>query len=210
MGNKQLNKLVISFQEEPSDETFMKIHEEVLAKWKKTNMIKSLGRKYRLDFAEVESLAYFKLQDVVKKYNPSGDFYNMLSVSISRGCLDLWRGKNSYDQEISLDFCLDSDDDSDTSLSDFIPCANAEEEITEYLQRNSDQRQLIAQLIDKAPEKCSQAAKAFVRCNFSYSAAAKLLNTSLPTVKRRIEKLATYFDANQNGDYRDFFTVATA
>lgn len=210
MENKQLNSLVISYQGNTGEEEFPLIYKEVTSRWKKTNTINSLSRKYNLDPDEVESLAMKKLFEIVGSYRETGDFYNMLSVSISRSCRDLRRKENKHEGNVSLDLESNDDGEEATSLANYIPCANAEDEIIEYLQIKDDQRQLIAQLTDKAPSKCVQAAKAFVESGFSYKKAAKLLNTSAPTVKRRIEKIANYFDANQNGYIYDYFTVATA
>ena len=212
MNNKQLKNLVISYQESSCEVKFSEIFEKVSEVWKRNKVLYSLARKYGLDFSEVESLANWILYETVNKYESTGNFYNFLSVALSRKCINLRRDSAKYiDNEISLNTTTNSDeDDSDNPLLDYLVCANAEDEAIENLQKKSDQSQLVAQLIDKAPEKCSQALKAYVESDFSYPEAAKLLNTSYPAVKRRVEKIATYFDANQNGSVYDYFTVATS
>lgn len=213
MNNKQLNNLVISYQGNRSEKVFTEIFEKVTEIWKSNNVLYSLARKYGLDYSEVESLANYTLYDTVRKYENTGNYYNFLSVALSRKCMNLRRDLSNYlDNEVSLNASVDNDneDKPENPLIKFLVNADAEEEIVKRLQKKIDQRQLIDDLLDKAPSKCRQALEAYVESRYSYTEAAKLLNISYPAVKRRVEKIATYFDANQNGNVYDYFTVATA
>lgn len=211
MNNTQLNNLVISYQENKCDITFSEIFRKVSETWSQRRVILSLSRKYGLEYDEVVSLANNLVFELASKYRPTGDFYKLLSVALSRKCISLRRDSARYiEDEVSLDASISAEEDSESTLIDFLIHANVEEEAIENLQRESDQRQLIAQLIDKAPDKSRQALKAYVESDFSYTVAAKLLGTKYDTVKRRVEKIANYYDANHNGELYDYFTVATA
>lgn len=214
MTNKQLNRLVESYQKTPSEESFRKVYDVVMARWVKENAIQNIARRYSLDHDDVLGVALDKLMESIDKYKVGkSNFYNFLSVSVSRACIDLHRKNRRHYEVVSFEqeFGQESEKYSETStLLDFLPHANAEEEIIETLQKKIDQRQLIDSLLDKAPFESRQALEAFVESDYSYTEAAKLLGTSYPTVKRRIEKIATYFDANQNGNIYDYFTSATA
>lgn len=217
MHNKQLNNLVISYQEsQPSKKEviFTEIFEEVRKRWRKENSISHLSRRYRLDEQDVESLANFELMKSVEEYELKGAFYNFLSSRVSRRCIDLSRKLTTKNEsEISLDKSINStseEDSRENPLIDFLIHANVEEEAIENLQRKGDQRQLIAQLLDKAPLKSRQAIQAFVESDFSYTHAAKKLGVAYNTVRRQIENVSKYYDANHSGDISDYYTVATA
>lgn len=214
MINKQLNNLVISYQTTKDELVFSKVYAEVVKRWHREGSFSKLSTRYRLDFADVESLANYELLNVIDSYKDVGDFYNMLSVVISRRCIDRSRKLTSKrNAEISLDASISYEDDNaegfDNPLLNFLIHANVEDEAIENLQRNSDQRQLIAHLTDEASDKSVQAIKAYVESDFSYTRAAKLLGMKYDTVKRNVEKVASCFDANQNGFIYDYFTVAT-
>lgn len=211
LNHTQLNNLVISYQESRCEVTFSEIFERVSEFWKRNRVLHSLAKKYQLDFAEVESLANYTLYEIVDKYKDSGDFYRYLSTSLSRKCINLRRDSAKYlENELSLDASVASEDDSENPLIEFLVHANVEDEAIENLQRKSDQRQLIAHLLDKAPSKSLQAIEAYVETDFSYTQAAKLVGAKYDTVKRRVEKVASYYDANRSGSIKDYFTVATA
>lgn len=214
MNNKQLNNLVISYQNLSDEPSFSLVYEEVRRRWKKDNVLTSLSRRYGLDYSEVESLANEVMYDIVRNYDRSGDFYNFLSSRLSSRCIDM-RRRLSYRQEreVSLQSSITEEDSLDNEVDnpiiDFLVAANAEDEAIENLQRKSDQRQLIAHLLAKAPEKNRQALNALVESNHVYLQAAKLIGVKPDTVKDRVRKIATYFDANRNGHYYDYFTVET-
>src|SRR5690625_6186132 len=76
----------------------------------------------------------------------------------------------------------------DPHLVKFIPHANAEDEAIESFQKTSEQRQLLANLLERADDKSRQAIIAYSQSK-SYLEAAKLLGISNHAVKRRIEKV---------------------
>lgn len=209
MNNKQLNNLVISYQESKDELVAKEIHEIVTSIWERGKVLHSLAWRYGVEIAEVESLANFLLYEKIKTYEHVGDFYNLLSVSLSRRCINIRRDHAKFiDNEISLESSVNDEDD-ENPLIKFLVAANAEDEAVENLQRKSDQRQLIASLIDKAPEKCRQALKAYIESDYSYTKAAKLIGVKYDTVKRRVENIANYFDPNKFGQVSDYFTEPT-
>lgn len=209
MKNRKLNSLVVSYQENPTDEGFRKVYDAVVERWTSERAIDNMSRRYQIDYNDILGMALEKLWKAVDEFvYGKSDFYSFLSVAISRGCIDVHRSLKRHKGCISLEYGTDSETSEEISLLDVLPCANAEDEIIESIQKESDQRQLIANLIRKAPEKCRQALEAYVSSNFSYTEAAKLLNTSYPTVKRRVEKIAEYFNDEKFGNIHDYYTVA--
>lgn len=209
MKNRKLNKLVVSYQENPTDGGFRRVYATVSERWTSERAIENLSRRYKLDYNDILGMALEKLWDAVDKFEDGkSDFYSFLAVAISRGCVDIHRKLKRHQGNISLNYETDSETSEEISLLDVLPCANAEDEIVEKMQKESDQLQLIANLIRKAPEKCRQALEAYALCDFSYTEAAKLLDTSYPTVKRRVEKIAEYFNEDIYGNLHDYYTAA--
>ena len=206
MKNFQLNKLALRFKEEPTDDNFWALYQEVTTRWTEANVISKLANKYKLDFSEVKTAVEEKIYLVAEKYEiEKGNFYNLLSASVSNACIDLQR----YCERINRNtISIETDEYDDYSLLNLLPHANAEDKIIEYLQKESDQRQLITNLVANAPEKCRQALEALAKYDFSYTDAAKHLNTSYPAVKRRVEKLSEYFSEEKYGHLYDYYTVA--
>lgn len=206
MTNEQVNNLVISYQEDEEESVFTELFEVVSKYWESNKVFYSLARKHNVEVVEVESMANILVYETVKKYEPTGNYLNFLAVALSRKCSNLRRDTAKYfENETSLEETLGDDEDG-SSLADFI----ITESNIEYERKKDDQCQLIAQLLDEAPDKSRQALKAYVESDYSFPKAAKLLGISYPAVKRRIEKLATYFDANQNGSINEYYTTATA
>jgi len=145
--DKQLNKLVISYQKSGCEEMFRDIYTEVTERWKRGNVINSISKRYGLDSAEVESIANYELYNVVLRYEPVGNFYNFLSTVISGKCIDERRRlQKEIESEITLDYPKTSEEDEESAIIDYFIGGDVEEEAIEKLQKKGDQRQLIAQL----------------------------------------------------------------
>lgn len=207
MDNEKLNSYVTSYQSTKKEDTFLVIYNEVMRRWRNANLYTLLAKRYKLCVTEVEGIALEKLFYTVNYYRPDGDYYNMLGTSIRRSCIDEFRKNEKRINDISIESFKDKND-MEIDLSEFLVCANAEDEAIQELQIKNDQRQLIVKLLEKANEKSRQALNAY-SVSSSYLEASKLLGVDNQTVERRIKKISKYFDANQNGTIYDFFTVAT-
>lgn len=208
---KKLNKYVLKLQiceSSDYDSLFSEFYRELTSIWSSKGVIRSLANKYRLDEDDVLSIASFKSYELIEKFDETqGDFYHLLSTSISRKLIDAADKRNEHANAHAASFETSMEDD--PNIIPFIPHANAEEEAIEHLQKESEQRQLLAYLVEKADDKCQQALSAFSKSK-SYREVAKLLGISHPAVKRRIKKVAKQFDSNKHGSIYDYFTVPTA
>lgn len=205
--NKQINELVEDFQSTGCDIFFRDLSKTLTKAWRKDGAIRGLARRYGITEGEVMSIALERAYRLTNVYETGkGDFYRLLSRTLSNACIDELR-RNKRHETVPLDSVKESDDDWD--LLDYIPTGNAEDEAIEFLQIKNDQRQLVASMLDKAPDKCRQAVEAYIESDFSITDAAKRLGVSYPTAKRRIEMLSRFYSENQYGNLNDYFTVAT-
>jgi len=187
----------MEYQRTFDEDVFERIYAEASANWPK--MIPRLARRYVLDEHDVSSVAHEKLFELAKSYErEKGTFENMLGRAIRLGCIDLVRKRKRHESHYLFDDFAKVERYTDRR-------ANAEEECIEYLQKKYDQRQLVEHLMELADDKTRQSLIAFIESDFSYSNAAKRLNTTRKTVRRRITNLAKFVPDN----YRDYFTVPT-
>lgn len=205
----KINSLVESLQlENPHTEAFDRkftvLYEHVSERWRSDNVLTSLARKYNEPESEILSIALDKIYETVQTfYKKEFAYYNYLSRSISLGCANVLKKKYDRDKEELTENI--SNMENDPKLVDFIPQSNNIEEF----QKSSEQRQLLAHLLEKADDKSRQAVIAFSSSK-SFLEAAKLLGVDDKTVKRRVEKVAKLFDPSKYGaSIQDFFTVPT-
>jgi RNA polymerase sigma factor (sigma-70 family) len=167
--------------------------------------VPKLAARYQLDEQDVESEINKKVQDVIENYDESkGPFFRQLFTAIKYGCCDLCRSKNK-DKKMwggSLDDENFSDKLAPTSET------TAEEDAITKIQKECEQRQLLANLIDNVDADTRQSISAYLDGG-SYGKAAKLISVDKKTIQRRIKRLARKFDANQMGQITDYFTVPT-
>lgn len=166
---------------------------------------RGLAEKYQLDQQDVESTINFKIMQVVTSYEDSkGPFFKQLNAAINKGCIDLCR-KNSPDKNQTF-ISLDNEDFSDK----LAPTSEttAEDDAITKMQKECEQRQLLANLILDADADTRQSVHAFLDGG-SYGKAAKLISVEKKTIQRRIKRLARKFDANKMGQITDYFTVPT-
>ncbi|GGP13478.1 hypothetical protein [Oceanobacillus neutriphilus] len=189
------------------DSLFSDFYRELTSAWSSEGAIDSLVYKYRLEKEDVLSLANRMSFELIEKYKESeGNFYHFLSTSISRKLIDEAKKRNERANAQASSFETSMEDD--PNMIPFIPHANAEEEAIEFLQKESEQQQLLAYLREKTDEKCRQAMSAFSKST-TYNGAAKLLGIDNETAKRRIRKVAKQFDSSIHGSFYDYFTVHT-
>jgi hypothetical protein len=206
--NVDIKLLVKNYQSTGCESSFNELYRIATAKW--PSLLNRLAGKYYLDRLDVESMANLKLYQIAKSYDPSlGNFTNALSTAIKRGCIDLVRKKKIIDDHQSLVSANTDDEGNVQDPFENLATANAEDEIIEVLQKNRDQRLLIATLMIDADDNTRQCLSAYAETG-SYRDAAKLLGKNdKNAVLRPIRKLSRKFDANQFGDIADYFTVPT-
>jgi hypothetical protein len=207
-NNVTLSLLVKNYQITRNEDLFNEIYIRVSKKL--SNLIRMFSNRFYLDRADVESVAHFKLYEIVMTHdNTKGDFTKNLSKAIQYGCIDLVKKKKYIEAHESLVSAKTDDEGNETDPLEHLASANAEDEIIERIQKNCDQRQLIANLLKDADENTRQCLAAYAK-SFSYLDAAKQLGgISDKTVKKRIRKLSLKYDANRMGDIRDYFTAPT-
>lgn len=169
--------------------------------------ITTLAAKYFLDAQDVESLSNEKLFEVVQSYDESkGPFFKYLNTAIKYGCCDLCREQKIEDKKEITFVSTDNEDFSDK----LAPTSEttAEEDAITKIQKECEQRQLLANLIDNVDADTRQSISAYLDGG-SYGKAAKLISVDKKTIQRRIKRLARKFDANQMGQITDYFTVPT-
>jgi hypothetical protein len=208
-NNKSIGNLIREYQSTKSEDVFNKIYLTATANWK--SLFKTLSKSFPyIDETEIDSMAHVKLYEITVTYdNSKGDFYHYLSAAIRKGCLYLARKQKHRNDHESLVSAKTDDEGNEIEFFDTIERANAEDEALDSLQKNSDQRQLIAALLSNADSNTRQSVEAFMMSD-SFRDAAKLLGKKdKNSVIRPIRKLSRKYDGNQFGDIQDYFTVAT-
>lgn len=200
-----LELLVINYNITGNEVIFNEIYNTVTEYTNKR--ITGLSRKYNIDSLEVESVINFKIFQVVKAFDKSkGTFMKQLNTAIRNGCIDALR-KDAREKSDNLSFL--NKDDSPDFMDKLAPTGlSAEINAIENLQKDREQRQLLANLTVKVDDNTRQSVIAFLDAG-SYGEAAKLLGVNKGTIQRRIKRIARYFDANQMGQVTDYFTVPT-
>lgn len=177
--------------------------------YSKKNIVRSFATQYRLDEHDVESLINEKIIKLLEEYEDIADkFRNAIYRSVKRGCIDLVRKRNTRDK-YHTEVMYEDDDGGLNEVYEIIEVAPTTEDsdIIE-IQKKHDQRQLTAFLLSNTSEQTLTSALAFIQTD-SYRQAAKQVGSTDKTVKSRIRSLSKQFDANQFGNYYDYFTTAT-
>lgn len=213
----EINELAIRYTNSEGTETkdviFNDLYRKVTEMWRKENAILLLARRYQMSYEDAYSIALEKLyftaegfKSFEKEDGARTVFYHYLTKNISNAFIDYLRRKiKRSEHEVEA---FEDSMESDPHLIKYIPRANEDgEDLDEYI-KGSEQRQLLAQLLEKADDKCRQAVEAFSKTT-SYHAASKELGISNHAVKRRIQKVAKLFDTSIYGDIHDYFTVPT-
>ncbi len=219
MSHEQSNKydnldfMVKRYQQTQSDELYSEIYETITKLWRKA--IRRNATLYGIETEEVECIAHEKLAKISLSYDPpNGPFTMILFTAIKNGCKDELDKRTRNAKKEYLTSPIIDEDGTETDLLDNVEIKvegvtpNAETEAVESLQKNSDQRQLIANLRDCVDEKARQSLDAFEESDYSFKGAAKLLGVSDNTVRNRIQSIARYYDTNRFGDIHDYFTAS--
>lgn len=202
-----IKEQIIKYQKTRDEEVFRRIYESI---HKGGTLIASFVRKYGLDRSDVESLINEKLLDVVDSHDPrKGNFSNEVYTAVKYGCIDLLRRK-TYEEEFIEDVMYENDDGEYEEVYEILQVAptTTEDDILNEVRKRRDQRQLIANLIEKADKPTKLSITAFLSTD-SYRQAAEDAGTCHKTVKARIERMSRNFDANQFGEPSDYLIVPT-
>lgn len=203
----QINRLVSDLQEATNDQEFdarfSLLYEKVNERWISDRVIQSISSRYNIPEQDVLSVALDKLYETCKTfYKKEFAYYHYLSRAISLGCANILKQRYREVTEEPTENLSAMEDD--PTLVEFIPKSNNVDDF----QKTSEQRQLLAQLLEKADDKCRQAVEAYSKSE-SFLEAAKLLGIDDKTVKRRVEKVAKHFNHAMYGDVYEYFTVPT-
>lgn len=209
--NQSLNNLVIKYRTTRDDFLFTDIYTEVKNRLRNEGAYLSFKQRFNLSQDETEPIVDDVILESIEGYKDIGEtyaFYNYFSSILSKKITDYARfvtrekrgGRQISETIEELQISPE--------LRKFIPHANADNEDFDDYVKESEQRQLLTQLLGKADDKCRQAVEALLESK-SYNDAAKKLGISNHAVKRRVQKVAKLFDTSIYGDIHDYFTVPT-
>lgn len=204
MDNKKLNSLVVSYQNDHTDEKFEEIYEIVSKTWKG---FASIARSLRSDIHEVTALYEDVLLRCIEKYNGATDFINFYRYSLTRARTDLYlKKKRQYEVEI-FECELTSDD----NTFEFVINSNNTQDNTAATvleTKEADQRHLISFLVSGADATTTAIVEAFLNEKKpTPTAIGKKLGLHHSTVLRKLTRLASKYDSKKFGDYRDFLVA---
>ena len=203
-----VNNKIIEYQKTKDEQLFYKIYYLIHQGGKLAN---SFARRYRLDTSDVESIINDKLMSLIDTHDPSrGKFTSELYVAIKFGCIDLLRKKIAEDEFLE-DVMIEDDEGEQNEvyeITEVAPTTSELETHSSYIIR-SEQRQLIASLLEKADEPTKLTISAFLQSD-SFREAAKQLGVCHKTVAARIRRISRNFNPKEFGNHYDYFLVPTA
>jgi DNA-directed RNA polymerase specialized sigma24 family protein len=210
-----VNGLVLQYQQTKDNDIFEMLYDIIAKDWDKRS--ERVADYYGLDHHDVREMYDMKLWRLLDTYDPSkGNFQHALNRAIRYGLIDIIRKtKTRYSIEFYEPSYFDEGDAENDSPSFFDKVMNiddlpnAEAVAIEKLQKERDQRRLVAILYERADDYTRRCITAYL-IGGSYEEAAKLLGTcNRSTVFRRIKRLSRHFNADKMGDFRDYFTELT-
>lgn len=173
------------------------------------NISYSYSTRYKIPRDELISSLNLELWEAYKKYNKEAGttFNTFANMLLNRKAIDIVRGKHGgYARRVLTELIIKDDDGEEQSILDQLEdiTSSFEEEII----KKEDQRQLILYLVGQ--DKTDPVTTAIVT-NFgkhdSIRALGKALGIHHETVKRKLRKLSSYYDANRFGDINDYLAV---
>jgi hypothetical protein len=204
---KELNELVLDYKRTKDETIFERIYEMISATWKNNYVV---AKSVMTDEHEIQALCEDILMGCIDQYDGSIDFIHYYRSSLYRRRASLYKAKKRYYKRIEP--TKDNyNDDTDTPIAATIECI-PEPLTTEDLalqKTEADQRALIDFLLSGADATTTGIVEAFLaHPKPTPTAIGKVLGLHHSVVKRKLERLATKFDAKQFGDYRDYLAVA--
>jgi len=203
-----IDSLVIKYRETGNEVVLSRIYEQI---HRGGVLVSKFSRKYGLDNLDVESMINDKLLSLLESHDRTkGKFTTALFTAIEFGCIDLFRRKTA-EEEFLEDVMFEDEDGEQTEVYEVTEVApttsGLESHITNTIR--SDQRQLIASLLEKADEPTKLTITAFLQSD-SFREAAKQLGVCHKTVAARIRRISRNFDPEKSGNHYDYFLVPTA
>jgi hypothetical protein len=204
---KELNELVLDYKRTKDETIFERIYEMISATWKNNYVV---AKSVMTDEHEIQALCEDILMGCIDQYDGSIDFIHYYRSSLYRRRASLYKAKKRYYKRIEP--TNDNyNEDGDTPIAATIECI-PEPKTTEELalqKTEADQRQLIDFLLSGADATTTAIVEAFLaHPKPTPTAIGRSLGLHHSVVKRKLERLASKFDAKQFGDYRDYLAVA--
>jgi hypothetical protein len=202
MNSQQLNKLVIKYQRDRSDETFAQIYAMVSTNWRS---LETVGKSVKASGAEVLALYEDTLLRCIEAHK-TGDFEHFLNQSIKRRRTDIYRKKKRLTEFEVFAAPVENEDGSEAANFEIADEFNLESHIT--AKKKADQRQLIDSLLNGADETTTAIVEAFLaHPKPTATAIAKELGYHHSKVTRALNRLAGKFSTKQFGDYHDYLVA---
>ena len=203
MNNEQLNKLVLDYRNDRSDETFRQLYEMVSGNWKG---LETIGKSVKASGAEILAAYQDTLLSCIEKYDGRADFINLLNRSIRFKRSDIYRRKKRL-AEFEVYFSpVENEDGSEAANFEFVDDFDLEEQV--IAKKKADQRQLIDFLLNGADAKTTAIVEAFLASEKpTPTAIGEALGLHHSTVIRSLKRLAGKFDSKKYGDYNDFLVA---
>jgi DNA-directed RNA polymerase specialized sigma24 family protein len=203
MNSQQLNKLVIKYQRDRSDETFAQIYAMVSTNWRN---LRAVGKSVLADESEITAVYEDTLLRCVESWKPVGDFEHFLNQSIKRRRSDTYRKKKRLSEFEVFAAPVENEDGSEAANFEIADEFNLEEHIT--AKKKADQRQLISSLLNGADETTTAIVEAFLaHPKPTATAIAKELGYHHSKVTRALNRLAGKFSTKQFGNHRDYLVA---
>jgi DNA-directed RNA polymerase specialized sigma24 family protein len=203
MNKQQLNKLVLDYRNDRSDETFAQIYVRVSINWRN---LRAVGKSALADESEITAVYEDTLLRCLDIWNPVGDFEHFLNQSIKRRRSDIYRKKKRLSEFEVFAAPVENEDGSEAANFEIADKFNLEEHIT--AKKKADQRQLISSLLNGADETTTAIVEAFLaHPKPTATAIAKELGYHHSKVTRALNRLAGKFSTKQFGNHRDYLVA---
>jgi hypothetical protein len=203
---KDLNELVLAYQKTKDETIFNRIYEIVSAEWKNLHTV---GKSVMADEHQIRALCEDVLMRCIERYTGPGDFIRYYRAGLRLSRAALYKDQRRYYGRFEP--TNENKDAEGTPIAATIECI-PEPLTTEDLalqKTEADQRQLIDFLLSGADATTTAIVEAFLaHPKPTPTAIGKALGLHHSVVKRKLERLASKFDAKQFGDYRDYLAVA--
>ena len=203
MNNQQLNKLVLDYRNDRSEDTFGHIYEIVSANWRGLDTV---GKSVKASEDEILAVYEDSLLRCIEYWKPVGDFGHFLNQSIKRRRSDIYRKKKRLSEFEVFAKPTENEDGSEPASFEIADEFNLEDYILK--KKKADQRKLIDSLLNDADAKTTAIVEAFLASEKSSpTAIGEELGLHHSTVIRTLKRLAGKFDSKQFGSHQDYLVA---
>jgi hypothetical protein len=202
MNKQQLNKLVLDYRNDRSDETFAQIYAMVSTNWRS---LETVSKSVKASGAEVLALYEDTLLRCIEVHK-TGDFEHFLNQSIKRRRTDIYRKKKRLSEFEVFAAPVENEDGSEAANFEIADEFNLEDYVLK--KKRADQRKLIDHLLNGADAKTTAIVEAFLASEKpTPTAIGEALGLHHSTVIRTLKRLAGKFDSKQFGNHRDYLVA---